>query len=149
MLANKEVISESVRTSHEASAVWEVMKNPASIELWHPGIVSAKLENGVREVSLESGAVIVERITAADDRQRTYSYAYVSGPLEMSGFTSQIIVSPSGSGQSEVSWSASFDKGDSSAETAGMVAALYRAGLTGLQEYLDTVLGTVRSGEAR
>lgn len=149
MLAKQEIISEVVRTNHGAAKVWEVAKSPASLHLWHPGITSSKLENYVREVVLEGGAVIVERITATDESTRSYSYAYVDGPLAMSNFTSTFTVTPCGPDASEVSWSARFDKDDSSIETAVLVEQMYRTGLTGLQEYLDTVLGTVHSGEVR
>ncbi|WP_437773583.1 SRPBCC family protein [Arthrobacter sp. KNU40] len=147
MLEKQEIISEAIRMNHGATKVWEVAKSPASIHLWHPGIVSSKLESQMREAVLEGGAVIVEQITATDNSKRSYSYAYVDGPLKMSNFTSTFTVNPCGADESEVSWSARFDKDDSSAATAALVEQMYRAGLTGLQEYLDTVLGTVNSRE--
>ncbi len=69
-----------VRIVASADAVWEVVKDPASIPRWFPGIVAAAVEGSRRTVTLATGISMPEEILTVDNLQRRIAYR-ITAPL--------------------------------------------------------------------
>jgi hypothetical protein len=79
-----------------------------------------------------------ERILAHDDAARTYSYAYLEGPIPLEDYTASITVEPSPTGSRFV-WAASFNaSSDAEAQALGeMVVGMFHAAQAQLKAQLE------------
>lgn len=68
------------RIAAPAEAVWSVVKEPASIPYWFPGIQSCTVEGNVRTIKLESGLEMPEEILTVDSILRRFQYR-ITAPL--------------------------------------------------------------------
>jgi hypothetical protein len=68
------------RIAATADAVWDVVRRPASIPTWFPGIVSCTVEGDVRVITTASGMEIPEKIMTIDSTIRRFAYR-VTAPL--------------------------------------------------------------------
>jgi uncharacterized protein YndB with AHSA1/START domain len=69
-----------VRIACPADEVWAVAGRPELLHLWFPGIDDCRVEGTRREITVGSGATMVEEILTDDPIQRRFQYR-LSGPL--------------------------------------------------------------------
>ena len=85
-----------------AQSVWAVIGGFNALPDWHPAVEKSetKTEDGakVRTLSLAGGGAIVEKLVSSDHKERTYSYAILSGPLPVANYEASIRVRESDSG---------------------------------------------------
>jgi len=62
------------RVGAPADAVWAVVRDPASIVDWFPGIVAAEVDGTRRRITTATGLTLDEEIVANDDEQRRFAY---------------------------------------------------------------------------
>ena len=63
-----------------ADVVWDVVRDPASIPQWFPGIVSCSVEGNKRTIRTATGLEMPEKILANDSAQRHFAYR-ITAPL--------------------------------------------------------------------
>lgn len=68
------------RIHRRADEVWAVVARPERISEWFPGMVDARVEDGVRSITLSSGIPLFEQIVTLDHQLRRFQYK-VTGPM--------------------------------------------------------------------
>lgn len=68
------------RIAASADAVWGVVKDPASIPNWFPGITSCDVEGNIRTIHLANGISMPEEIIVSDSITRRFAYR-ITSPL--------------------------------------------------------------------
>ena len=68
------------RIAASADAVWDVVKEPASIPTWFPGVVSCTVDGNVRVITLKNGMEMPEQILTIDSRLRRFQYR-ITAPM--------------------------------------------------------------------
>jgi hypothetical protein len=68
------------RIAAPADAVWDVVKDPASIPNWFPGITSCEVEGNIRTIHLANGIAMPEEIIVSDSITRRFAYR-ITSPL--------------------------------------------------------------------
>jgi uncharacterized protein YndB with AHSA1/START domain len=63
-----------VRIARAPDEVWDVLRDPASVERWFPGVVAAEVDGSQRVVTLASGMPMTEQIVTIDDDLRRFQY---------------------------------------------------------------------------
>ena len=121
-----------------AQAVWAVIGGFNALPDWHPAVENSETvdEGGsrLRTLSLVGGGTIVEKLDKSDDKERTYSYSILSGPLPVANYQSTIRVRESGMGCT-VEWSSEFDaEGAPENDATAAIRGIYEAGLANLQK---------------
>ncbi|RME35632.1 MAG: SRPBCC family protein [Gammaproteobacteria bacterium] len=129
-------VRETVTLKAGADAVWALIGDFNGLYRWHPAVVNSILDGdrsqagSLRILVLGDGARIVERQQSHDDGQRSYGYEILYSPLPVSGYQSQISVTPMGGGKCQVSWSSTFSAaGATDAKAEETIRGIYRAGL--------------------
>ncbi len=129
-------VSETVTLNASADAVWALIGDFNGLYRWHPAVVDSLLDGdrskpgSLRILVLGNGARIVERQQSHDDGRHSYGYQILYSPLPVSGYESQIRVSPMGSGKCEVTWSSTFSAaGVSDDKAEETIRGIYRGGL--------------------
>ncbi|SRR5690554_2350788 len=69
-----------VRIARPAAEVWAVVGRPELLHLWFPGIDDCTVEGRRREITVGTGATMVETILTDDPLQRRFQYR-IDGPL--------------------------------------------------------------------
>lgn len=121
-----------------AQAVWQVIGGFNALPDWHPAVEKSetKKEKGemTRTLTLAGGGTIVERLETADDKERTYTYSILNGPLPVADYTATIRVRESGLGCS-VEWSSEFTpSGAPESDAAAAIRGVYEAGFENLRK---------------
>jgi uncharacterized protein YndB with AHSA1/START domain len=122
-----------------AARVWQLIGGFDSLPDWLPYIPESVLSEGgrVRSLTNEEGGVIVERLEAFDNRERTYSYSILQAPFPVTGYRSTLAVHEVSGGQSRVEWSGTFTPdGASEEEVVALFHGIYREGLAALAKTL-------------
>lgn len=122
-----------------AQAVWTVIGGFNALPDWHPAVAKSEVveEGGsrLRTLSLAGGGTIVEKLDRSDDKERTYSYSIVSGPLPVANYQSSIRVREKDGGGCTVEWSSEFDaEGAPESDAVAAVRGIYEAGFANLQK---------------
>ncbi|MEX1217620.1 MAG: SRPBCC family protein [Acidimicrobiales bacterium] len=73
-------IRSHVRVQRNADDVWKVIGDPTRIVQWFPGVTDAKVEGGIRTLTLAAGLPVFEEIVTLDNRMRRFQYR-ITGPL--------------------------------------------------------------------
>jgi hypothetical protein len=68
------------RIAAPADTVWNVVKDPASIPQWFPGIVGCEVDGNIRTIHLANGISMPEEIIASDSILRRFAYR-ITSPL--------------------------------------------------------------------
>jgi hypothetical protein len=138
MPASAANLTRSVEVNGSPSAVWSVIGSFCAIKDWLPP-VGACIEDGKSPptrtlVTKDGKASFVETQTARNEKEHTYSYAFLSSPLPVTNYTSTIKVTAKGEGVSVVTWTGSFTP-DAGKEKDALDAlnGVYEAGLAGIQ----------------
>ena len=133
-------VSMSTTLPVPARTVWDAIGGFNSLAKWHPAVAkSEESKEGtatVRRLTLHGGGTIVERLDAKDDRQRTYTYSILEGPLPVAGYTAKLHVAENNDGRScTVEWSSAFEpSGASEPEAVKVIRGIYEAGFDSLRK---------------
>lgn len=127
-------LSRSVDVSGTPSAVWSMIGPFCAIKNWLPPVGTCTEKEGSPPertlVTKDGKATFVETLTARSDVEHSYSYAFKSSPLPVTGYTSTIKVQAKTPGVSTVTWSSTYvpDPGkEQDAQEA--LTGIYDAGL--------------------
>ncbi len=131
-------VASSTELPVPAQSVWTVIGGFNALPDWHPAVEKSELEEGdgtkLRTLSLAGGGTIVERLEAKDERERTYSYSILSGPLPVANYQATIRVRENDSGGCTVEWSSEFDAaGAPETDATAAIRGIYEAGFKNLQ----------------
>lgn len=132
-------VSEYIRISAAPDAVWATLRDFGSIDEYVPSITSADLSGeGVgaeRTLTLADGGVVVERLDARNDDNRTLRYSIVDAPLPVANYEGRLSVDAIDDGTCEVTWASTFEVREGpEEEMIALFSDLYTAGLVGLKE---------------
>jgi hypothetical protein len=72
-------VRRQARIKRSADDVWDVVGDPATISLWFPGIVDAKIDGTTRLITTASGIAMPEEIVTNDPIQRRFQYRLNAG----------------------------------------------------------------------
>jgi hypothetical protein len=126
-------VDEMQALAASAEEVWELIGGYDALSEWHPAVERSVLEDGgrIRRLSLRGGGVLVERLHAFSERERSYAYSIEQGPLPVAHYRSTLSVRDRGVARGcEVYWSGDFaPEGASEADAVGVIRGIYRAGL--------------------
>jgi hypothetical protein len=138
MPASAANLTRSAEVNGAPSAVWSVIGSFCAIKDWLPP-VGMCIEDGksppTRTLITKDGkASFVETQTARNEKEYSYSYAFVSSPLPVTNYRSTIKVTAKGDGVSVVTWTGTFTP-DSGKEKDAIdaLSGVYEAGLAGIQ----------------
>jgi Polyketide cyclase / dehydrase and lipid transport len=116
-----------------ADEVWAVIGGFDALPQWHPAVKGSTLEGDgrIRRLQLASGALLVERLQAFSEAERSYTYSIEHGPLPVARYRSLLRVHEQPGGEScRVEWSGEFlPEGASEPEAIDVIRGIYRAGL--------------------
>jgi hypothetical protein len=127
-------LSRSVDVGGTPAAVWSMIGPFCAIKDWLPPVGTCTENDGSPPertlVTKDGKATFVETLTARSDVEHSYSYAFKSSPLPVTGYTSTIKVLAKAPGISTVTWSSSYipdpGKEDDAREA---LTGIYEAGL--------------------
>lgn len=132
--ASAATLLRSVDVKGSPSAVWSVIGPFCAIKDWLPP-VGACIEDGKAPptrtlVTKDGKTAFVEKQTARNDGEYSYSYSFVSSPLPVTNYMSTIRVTAKGSGFSTITWTGSYtpDQGKEMAASEAL-NGVYDAGL--------------------
>lgn len=128
-----------------ADAVWSHIRDFNGLPDWHPAITASELSNGsggevgaVRRLTLGDGGVVVERLIALDDPDRSFTYEFVENPFGARRYIATVRVAPvTASGEAFVEWWAEFDADAADEErlTGFFADGVYATGIGALREH--------------
>lgn len=67
-----------IRIGRPASAVWELVGDPARLHEWFPGITACRVDGNLRVITLGSGMEMGEELLVHDDLQMRFQYRITS-----------------------------------------------------------------------
>jgi len=139
--ASAATISRSADVKASAAAIWSLIGPFCAIKDWLPPVGEC-IEDGKALptrilVTKDGKAAFVEKQTARNDAEHTYSYAFLSSPLPVSNYASTIKVTAKGDGTSTVTWTGSYtpDQGKEKAASEAL-NGVYEAGLAEIKARL-------------
>jgi hypothetical protein len=131
-------LSRSMEVNATPAAVWSAIGAFCAIKDWLPP-VGICIEDGktppIRTLVTKDGkAAFVEKQTARNDAEHSYSYAFLSSPLPVTNYSSTIKVTAKGEGTSVVTWTGTYTP-DSGKEKDASEAlnGVYEAGLSSIK----------------
>ena len=71
----------SILLNHDATSVWQVIRDVPNISRWFPRMVSSSGDQRRRTVVLSDGSKLIEEIVTLDDGLRRMQYRAVDGDL--------------------------------------------------------------------
>jgi hypothetical protein len=134
-------LSRSVDVAGAPDAVWAKIGRFCAIADWHPAIASCAMDGKTpptRTLATRDHATFVELETARNDRQRFYSYTFLSSPLPVSRYASTLKVTRKGPDLSTVTWSGGYVVSPEQAEAAhAALTGIYESGLSAIKASLE------------
>ena len=131
-------LTRSIEVNGAPAAVWSLIGSFCAIKDWLPP-VGACIEDGKSPptrtlVTKDGKASFVETQTARNEKEYSYSYAFVASPLPVTNYKSTIKVTAKADGVSVVTWTGSYTP-DSGKEKDAIdaLSGVYEAGLAGIQ----------------
>jgi hypothetical protein len=130
----------STQLAVPAETVWGVIGSFNGLPDWHPAVEKSELteQDGakIRTLSLVGGGTIVERLEAADDKERSYSYSILSGPLPVADYVATIRVRKTDGGPGcTIEWSSEFTpSGAPEGDAVAVIRGIYEAGFESLKK---------------
>jgi len=131
-------LSRSMEVNGTPAAVWSAIGAFCAIKDWLPP-VGMCIEDGKSPptrtlVTKDGKAAFVEKQTARNDGEHTYSYSFVSSPLPVTNYASTIKVTAKGEGTSLITWTGTYTP-DSGKEKDASEAlnGVYEAGLSSIK----------------
>ena len=131
-------VSSTTHLPVPAQSVWTVIGGFNALPDWHPAVAKSEQEEKdgakLRTLSLAGGGTIVERLEAKDDKERTYSYSILSGPLPVVNYQATICVREADGGGCTVEWASDFDaSGAPENDATAVIRGIYETGFKNLQ----------------
>jgi mxaD protein len=146
-------VVETVEIKAPLDKVWATVKDFDGLNKWHPAFSGDELVSGsngkvgaVRKLTIKDGPILIERLIAFDDAHHAYRYRIVKSPLPLAHYSSTITVRPGHAGMTEVTWSGTYQRkntsdnppeAESDAGTIKLVKGVYRGGLDNLKKMLE------------
>jgi len=143
-------VEEKVEINAPAENVWAKVKNFGDLGAWHPAVAKTEIKSGtnnragaIRELTLQDGGKITEKLKQYNDKKMSYRYAIVEGVLPVSHYVSDVTVKSEGNNKTLVTWKGNFKRKDLGAmpatgqddETAvKTITGVYRGGLDNLKK---------------
>jgi catechol 2,3-dioxygenase-like lactoylglutathione lyase family enzyme len=130
-------ITERIRLSKSADAVWPAIGSFDAIGKWHPWLSAVEVHGvgpgTLRTAHLRDGRWQRERLTDDQSARHRYRYTIVATSLPVRDHVAEFLLDDNGDGTSTVRWSAEFEvsEGDE-AEAISAIRAFLRAGLENL-----------------
>jgi mxaD protein len=133
---------ESVEINAKASDVWAKVNNFGDWSVWHPAVKTTEIVEGknnekgaVRQLTLQDGGKIKEKLEAYNDAKQTYSYTILESVLPVSDYHSTITVKSLSADKTKVTWKGKFKAaGTSDDEAKKVISGVYRGGLDNLKK---------------
>lgn len=131
-------LTRSIEVDAAASAVWTEIGSFCAIKEWLPP-VGICIEDGKSPptrtlVTKDGKASFVETQTARNEKDYSYSYAFVASPLPVTNYKSTIKVTEKGGGVSVVTWTGTYLPASGKEKDAmDALSGIYEAGLAGIQ----------------
>lgn len=114
--------TKNIQVDAAPEVVWELVKDPATLADWHPGVGAITMEGegqGARRVvELTDGGSVTDGIDNINDEKMDIRWRLAQENIEafpVSFYTNNITVTPDGDGAG-VSWHASFFRADTTNE---------------------------------
>ena len=93
----------------------------------------------IRTLKLADGGEVKEQLTDIDDDGFRLTYTILESPLPVENYTGTMQVRDMGDGQSEFTWSSTFEAEEGSEETMKeTLQSLYQLGVEGLKKRYET-----------
>ena len=131
-------LSRNIEVNATPATVWSAIGAFCAIKDWLPPVGTC-IEDGKSPptrtlVTKDGKASFVETQTARNEKEYSYSYAFLSSPLPVTNYKSTIKVTAKGDGVSVVTWTGTYTP-DSGREKDAMdaLSGVYEAGLAGIQ----------------
>ncbi|WP_431245141.1 SRPBCC family protein [Flavobacterium sp. P21] len=125
----------------EADKVWQLIGGFNALPKWAPYIPQSELqeEGRVRHLANPDGSVIIERLMAFDEKERSYSYHILQAPFPVKDYYSTLRVKKSDDGNgSLVEWFGEFTPVNvSDQEVSSLFQGIYEDGLKALREHYN------------
>jgi hypothetical protein len=131
-------ISESRLITAEPDLVWKIGGDTANVADWIPALETSSQRGDLRHATFaDGGGEAIERIVEHNDSQRSYTYEYISGPLQLRSYLSTFAVNVHPDG-AQVTWDAEFEtaSAEDDAALAQAIAGIYRAALGELANHV-------------
>jgi len=126
--------------------VWAAVRNFDGVAHWNPGVTVARMESGaptetghIRHLDIADGTVFRETLLAHSDRDYSYTYDIVEGPLPCNNYVStNRFISITDGNKTLGIWEGEFDcTPEDETELNHIVGTLiYRDAMRGLNQYL-------------
>jgi hypothetical protein len=122
-----------------ADTVWQTVRDFNGLGAYVAAVANSSVDGSevgcTRTLTLQDGAIIVEKLERFDDQGKALDYSIVSGPLPVEQYLSTIAVTAVGPNQCEVSWSSTFaPKGVSAEQAEEVISGIYTMGFDGLRK---------------
>lgn len=146
-------VTKSVDVAAPVDKTWDTVKNFDSLDKWHPGFSSDKLQKGenntvgtTRKLTVKDGPSFTEELLAFDDAKHTYKYRIVESPLPLRDYVSHMTVAPGPGGGSHVTWVGTFKRkstsdtppdGENDEAATKLITGVYEGGLANLEKMLS------------
>lgn len=131
-------VSMNTKVPAAVQQVWKTIGEFGALSEWHPAVASCQSEadGKRRRLRLVDGSELLEELVEQDDSSCSYTYTMVqAGPLPVENYRSTIHVADSGDGQSQVTWSGSFDPaGEDATAARETLERVYQTGLDNLKK---------------
>lgn len=131
--------SASVDIPVPATEVWQLIGGFDSLPDWLPYIPRSELSEGgrVRHLANPDGGVIVERLMAFSEKDRSYSYHILESPFPQTDYLSTLrVVEIDGGKGARVEWSGTFTPaGVTDVEVSALFQQIYEDGLKALANH--------------
>lgn len=119
--------------------VWQLIGGFDALPNWLPYIPHSELHEGgrVRHLANPEGGIIIERLMAFDEKERSYSYHILQAPFPVKDYYSTLRVKTGTDGQgSLVEWFGEFTPVNvSEQEASALFLGIYEDGLKALKEH--------------
>lgn len=101
-----------------ADRIWSLVRDFNGLPGWHPRLAESQIEQGepadkigcVRNMKLESGGTIREKLLALSDYEYFYTYSILESPMGVENYVATLRLTPVTDGERTFGeWSASFD----------------------------------------
>ncbi|MBK8725901.1 MAG: SRPBCC family protein [Holophagaceae bacterium] len=120
-----------------APRVWELLREPGSVQAWHPAVLDSEATALGRDLVLTNGERIRERIDFIDDEHRAFGTTTFQSPMAFHRLQGTLRVWPQGPRRSLVEFCGFFEAApETAAETLSLVRDFHLAGLGALRTKL-------------
>ena len=101
----------------EPETVWKFVGDFNAMDVWHPSVLSSKLEGkakasapgATRVLKLVGGGEMTEKLVKYNVAQKTYTWSGVKSPLPVKSWQGTIALTPAADGKTVMKWSIAFE----------------------------------------